>query len=120
MIYWLFVAAFVVILALELIIVFAMKQRFPSFQSPVSWDRFWQNLDKFLAIFLFLIVLSVAVHMLHHDANSSSITWIEGIVGQLMTAITTLLGISKFMQRTKDGNGSEKPDGKKQSQEQKQ
>jgi hypothetical protein len=120
MMYWLLATAVVLVVALEVSIVIAIKHRVPVFRSPVSWDRFWHNLDKFLAIFLFLIVLGVAVHMLHHNSDSGSITWIEGIVGQLLTAITTLLGISRLLPRIKDGNGSDKNNAKQHSQNDKQ
>lgn len=71
-----------------------------------SWDHFWQNFDKILAVFIFVIVLGVLLHMLHHGSDNASLQWIENLAGQIWSSIAILLGVAKLMQRQADKNGN--------------
>ena len=80
--------------------------------TTLSWDHFWQNLDKFLLVALFILCLLIAVTMIHHKAEASSLSWIEDITKQLLSAILTLLGARALVGRaqdrtTKNGNGDQ-------------
>lgn len=51
-----------------------------------------RNTGVFLLFFLFSFTMSMVVHIIHHNAqDSASIQWIEGIVGQILAALLTLL-----------------------------
>lgn len=69
-------------------------------QAGWSWDHFWANLDKFVAIGLFLVTVGIAVHMMHHGSDTSSINWIEGIVSQLLSALLALMGARAWNNRS--------------------
>lgn len=72
-----------------------------------TWDHFWQNLDKFLLTGLFLLSLVFSLVLVHHHADQPSLTWIEDITKQLLTAILTILGVKAFTERGKNGaNGN--------------
>jgi len=73
-------------------------------------DHFWQNLDKFILIFLFLVTLGVAVFMYRRGADTSAIQWIQGVVSQFLAALTAVLG-SKQLSRAIDSlRGDDKHD----------
>lgn len=66
-------------------------------RGPVSWDHFWQNLDKFLVTFMFIFVFVVAV--------KSSQPWVQDLVKQLLPAVLALLGATRAFQ-SRSGQGS--------------
>lgn len=71
-----------------------------------SWDHFWQNFDKILAVGLFVFVLAVMLHILHHGGDQASLQWIENLTGQIWSSIAILLGVAKMLQRQADKNGN--------------
>jgi len=75
---------------------------------PMSWDHFWQNIDKFLATVLFLLTMLVGVHMVHHNADASSLGWIQDINKQLLSAVLTLLA-ARAMGSRATANGTTPP-----------
>ena len=83
-------------LALCILIGVSLRRRFPG--EPKSYAAFWQNLDKFIAVFLFLVVMGWAIHMIHHGSDAASLQWIEGLVGQIWSSIAILLGVAKLAQ----------------------
>jgi|SRR5208337_152966 len=72
---------------------------------PMSWDHFWQNIDKFLATGLFLLTMLVGVHMVHHSADTASLAWIQDINKQLLSAVLTLLA-ARAMSSRAPSNGT--------------
>src|SRR5208337_2872680 len=77
---------------------------------PMSWDHFWQNIDKFLATGLFLLTMLVGVHMVHHSADTASLAWIQDINKQLLSAVLTLLAARAMSNRAPtNGNGNPPP-----------
>lgn len=72
------------------------RKRFPLVNPPMSWDRFWLHLDKFVAVFLFLATLTAALHIMHDRGDSPSVQWIQGIVGQLLSLLAGLMGGAAF------------------------
>jgi hypothetical protein len=48
--------------------------------------------DKLLLVALIVFMISVLIHLLHHDASSAAVAWIEKsvdvVLGSLLTLIT--------------------------------
>ena len=87
------------------VIALRLRPKFPRDTDNVSWDHFWSNLDKFLAVFLFLVCTAITVHMLHHGADSTALSWIQGVVSQLLSALLALMGARAWSNRG-NGNGN--------------
>lgn len=70
------------------------RPRSPWENQSCAWtfDRFWQNFDKFVVIFLFALTLAASIHMIHHGSDIASTQWIQGIVGQLLSLLAGLMG----------------------------
>jgi predicted tellurium resistance membrane protein TerC len=70
-------------------------------------DKLWAHFDKLLLAVLFVIGVTVLVHIVHHGGVDVSlvqsvITW----VGQILAALLTLMVGQRWMQRKADnGNG---------------
>ena len=64
-------------------------------KDPLSWDHFWQNLDKFLVTFMFAFVFITAV-------RQAGQIWIQDLVKQLLPAVLALLGARAFTSRAGD------------------
>lgn len=77
------------------------RKRFPLTNPPWTWERFWQHLDKFIAVFLFLGTLFAALHIMHDREDSPSVQWIQGIVGQLLSLLAGLMGGAAWAQKNK-------------------
>ena len=70
-----------------------------------NFDHFWQNLDKMILLFLFIICLAVAIHLMHHGNDGNMISWIENTSGQVLSALLAVLG-ARSLTRKGDGNGN--------------
>ena len=68
-------------------------------KDPLSWDHFWQNLDKFLVTFMFGFVFITAV-------RQSGQIWIQDLVKQLLPAVLALLGARAFTARAGDNTNN--------------
>lgn len=71
-----------------------------------NYDHFWQNLDKFMIVGLFLTSIFIVLHMTHHAADNSSMQSMWDIVKQLLSALLAILGAKAFQKRSSDGNGN--------------
>jgi hypothetical protein len=67
--------------------------------APSDYSRFWDNLDKFLALGLVLICMSVAVLFILLKVDDVSVTWIENLDGQVVAGILAILGAVKVASR---------------------
>lgn len=71
-----------------------------------NWDHFWQNLDKLILLFLFLVTILVVLHILHHGTvDNSMISWMENTSGQILSALLAVLGARALTRKT-DGSAS--------------
>lgn len=67
----------------------------------------WSNLDKLLLVFLLVTLVGVHVHMVGALGNSvdpteaNQLNWIEGIIGQVLAALLTLL-VTQVRQQSKE------------------
>lgn len=71
-------------------------------------DHFWANLDKFILLFLFIIVLGIAVVTFKRNDDLAATQWIEGVVSSVLTGLMALLGQKAFQRSgdNKNGNGN--------------
>ena len=95
---------YVILLCTLFTVVAVILMRRPS--QPGSWDHFWQNFDKILAVGLFGVGLLVLLHLIHHGSDQASVQWMENLVGQIWSSIAILLGVAKMLQRQADKNGN--------------
>lgn len=65
------------------------------------FEKLWENLDKLILVLLLLVLVGVHMHMISAVGNvvdpseSSQVNWLEGIIGQLLAALLTLLVTQK-------------------------
>lgn len=95
---------YVVVFCVSFTVVAVMLMRRPT--APGSWDHFWQNFDKILAVALFGGVLMFLMHLIHHGTDATSVQWAENLVGQIWSSIAILLGVAKGLGRMADKNGN--------------
>src|ERR1039457_2607437 len=88
------------LIVLALLITYLIRVR--AGKDPISWDHFWQNLDKFLVVFMFALVFVTAV-------RQSGQVWIQDLTKQLLPAVLALLGARAFAKRASDTNGDNVP-----------
>lgn len=51
-----------------------------------------RNTGIFLLTALLLVMMAMVLHIIHYtDAENTTVNWIEGIVGQVLAALLTLL-----------------------------
>lgn len=88
-------------LALAIILGWCIPRRckFSPLTAPLDFSHFWQNFDKVIVIFLFLVALGVGVHIMHDRGDSPSVAWIQGIVGQLLSLLAGLMGGAALARR---------------------
>lgn len=66
-------------------------------------SHFWDNFDKLLVTLLLLIIVGMAMWLVLRDASDSALQWIEGLAGQLVSALLALLGANKIATSIKPG-----------------
>lgn len=54
-------------------------------------DLFKANFDKLLLSILFLTVVGLLLHAIHHQADAGTISWFENTIGQVLAALLTLM-----------------------------
>lgn len=54
-------------------------------------DNIWGHFNELALVLLLIALISLDVHMVHHSMDSESITWLQGIVGQVLAALLTLM-----------------------------
>lgn len=69
-------------------------------------ERFWQHFPALSLLFLFVFLIFVALHMIHHAADDGAISWIENLVSQIFSGLTIALGVAKIAQAASNGNGN--------------
>jgi hypothetical protein len=69
-----------------------MEELSVDIHNPISIkERFWLNIDKFILAVLLLFSMSVYVYLTTQTDDAAMISWIEGIVGQFLAALLTLM-----------------------------
>jgi high-affinity Fe2+/Pb2+ permease len=61
-------------------------------------ERFWQHFPALSLLFLFVFLIFVALHMIHHQADDGALSWIENLVSQIFSGLTIALGVAKVAQ----------------------
>jgi predicted tellurium resistance membrane protein TerC len=77
------------------LVVFRIKK----FPTPMNSDHFWRNFPSFVLLFLFVFLILVALHMIHHGVDQGSISWIQNLVSQIFSGLTIALGVARAMQQ---------------------
>jgi hypothetical protein len=76
-------------------------------------ERFWQHFPALSLLFLFVFLIFVALHMIHHQADDGALSWIENLVSQIFSGLTIALGVAKVAQmangKTNGDNGAPAP-----------
>lgn len=68
--------------------------------SVPDWAK--QNFDKLLMSGLFLFMIGVLIHVVHHGSDAGTISWLENTVGQILAALLTLVVSKQLAQRATD------------------
>lgn len=50
-----------------------------------------QNFDKILMSLLFIIMIFVFLHSIHHGVDAGSVSWLQTTIGQILAALFTLV-----------------------------
>jgi high-affinity Fe2+/Pb2+ permease len=70
-------------------------------------ERFWQHFPALSLLFLFVFLIFVALHMIHHQADDGALSWIENLVSQIFSGLTIALGVAKVAQAVNGKNNGD-------------
>jgi hypothetical protein len=62
------------------------------------------NFDKLLMSTLFLVMIGVFIHCVHHGVDAGSVSWLQTTAGQVLAALFTLVVSKGQAQRSTDIN----------------
>lgn len=68
-------------------------------------DKFWANIDKFLLSFLLLVLVVIIAYCDATGRITTSLSWYQGIAGQLLAALLTLM-VGRALNRNTDPAGT--------------
>lgn len=54
-------------------------------------DNLWSHFNELVLAVLLVTFVAFDIHMIHHAMDAGSVTWLQGIVGQVLAALLTLM-----------------------------